>query len=215
MTDALEVVPSIQSDSDVGAVVGQVRSDTNYDDTELLERKRLLAESFSHIDSSRQKDLMHQLLCDHHDVFVLSEGERGETDLIQMDIETGDATPIRQHPRRMPYSAREEVARQLKKMQEMSVIQPSKLPWSSPVVLVRKKDGSHRFCVDYCKLNSGTKADTFPLPRIDDLLGKSEYFSTLDLAAGFWQIKVHSVSQEKTLLLPLRDCLSFELCFLD
>jgi len=78
VTDVLEVVPSIQSDSDV---------DNNYDDTELLGRKRLLAESFSHIDlPSRQKDLMHQLLCDHHDVFVLSEGGRGETDLIQMDI---------------------------------------------------------------------------------------------------------------------------------
>jgi len=144
---------------------------------------------------------MHQLLCDHHDVFVLSEEERGETDLIQMDIETGDARPIRQHSRRMPYSAREEMARQLKKIQEMAVIQPSKSPWSSPVVLVRKKDGSHRFCMDYRKLNSVTKADLFPMPRIDDLLdqlGKSEYFSTLDLAAGFWLIKVHSASQEKT-----------------
>ena len=101
----------------------------------------------------------------------------------------------------MPYSARVEVARQSKKMQEMSVIQPSKSPWSSPVILVRKKDGYHRFYVDYRKLNSVTKADTFPLPRIDDLLdqlGKSYYFSTLDLAAGFWQIKVHSTSQEKT-----------------
>ena len=90
----------------------------------------------------------------------------------------------------MPYLAKEEVARQLK-MQEMSVVQPPKSPWSSPVVLARKKDGSHRFFVDYRKLNSVTKADTFPLPRIDDLLdqlGKSEYFSTLDLAAGFWQI---------------------------
>ena len=90
-------------------------------------------------------------------------------------------------------------------MSETSVIQPSKSPWSSPVVLVRKKDGSHRFCVDYRKLNSVTKADTFPLPRIDDLLdllGKSEYFSTLDLAAGFWQIKMHSASQEKTAISP-------------
>ena len=86
-------------------------------------------------------------------------------------------------------------------MQEMSVIQPLKSPWSSPVVLVRKKDGSHRFCVDYRKLNSVIKADTYPLPRIDDLLdqlGKSSYFSTLDLASGFWQIKIHPASQEKT-----------------
>ena len=162
VTHVLEVVPSDQSDSDVGAVVGQVSSDSNYDDAELQEQKRLLDESFGHIDlPSRQKDLMNHLLCDHHDVFVLSDGERGETDLVQMEIETGDARPIRQHPRRMPYSAREEVARQLKKIQKMSVIQPSKSPWSSPVVLVRKKDGTHRFCIDYHKLNSVTKADTF------------------------------------------------------
>ena len=198
VTDVLEVVPS---DPDVGAVVGQISSDSN-DETELPERKRMIAETFSHIDlPSEQKDLMHQLLSNYHDVFILSDGERGETDLIQMEIETGDARPIRQHPRRMPYSDREEVARQLKKMQEMSVIQPSKSPWSSPVVLVRKKDGSHRFCVDYRKLNSVTKADNYPLPRIDDLLdqlGKSNYFSTLDLASGFWQIKVHQNSQERT-----------------
>ena len=101
----------------------------------------------------------------------------------------------------MPFAAREEIARQLKKMQEMAVIQPSKSPWSSPVVLVRKKDGSHRFCVDYRRLNSVTKPDTYPLPRIDNLLdqlGKSSYFSTLDLASGFWQIKMHPASQEKT-----------------
>jgi len=72
---------------------------------------------------------------------------------------------------------------------------------ASPVVLVRKRDGSHRFCVDYRELNSVTRPDTFPLPRIDDLLdqlGKARYFSTLDLAAGYWQIKVHPNSQEKT-----------------
>jgi len=97
----------------------------------------------------------------------------------------------------------------------MSVIQPSKLPWSSPVVLVRKKDGSHRFCVDYRKLNNVTKADTFPLPRIDDLLdqlGKSEYFSTLDLAAGFGRLRCTQLHKRKPPSLPLRDCLSLELC---
>ena len=62
---------------------------------------------------------------------------------MQLEIETGNSPPARQHPCRVPFAAREEIARQLKKMQEMSVIQPSKSPWSSPVVLVRKKDGSH------------------------------------------------------------------------
>ena len=101
----------------------------------------------------------------------------------------------------MPFAVREQVSRQLCTMQETGVIQPSRSPWSSPVVLVRKRDGSHRFCVDYRELNAVTKPDSFPLPRIDDLLdqlGSTQYFSTLDLAAGYWQIRMHPASREKT-----------------
>ena len=67
--------------------------------------------------------------------------------------------------------------------------------------MVQKKDGSHRFCVDYRRLNTHTQADLFPIPRIDDLLdqlGKSKYFTILDLVSGYWQIRVHSDSQQKT-----------------
>ena len=146
-------------------------------------------------------ELLHKFLVDHHDVFSLEDGERGETDLVRMEIDTGDARPIKQAPRRMPFAVRQEVAKQLKSMQQNRVVQPSHSPWSSPVVMVRKKDGSHRFCVDYRGLNAVTKADTFPLPRIDDLLdqlGRARYFSTLDLASGFWQIRMEPLAQEKT-----------------
>ena len=140
-------------------------------------------------------------LADNHKVFSLEEGERGETDIVTMSIDTGDSHPRKQAPRHMPFIVRQEVAKQLKNMQRDGVIQPSCSPWSSPVVMVRKKDGSHRFCVDYRGLNSVTKADNFPLPRIDDLLdqcGGASYFSTLDLASGFWQIQVKPQSREKT-----------------
>ena len=146
-------------------------------------------------------ELLKEFLTHHHDVFSLVDGERGETDLVYMKIETGEASPKKQPPRRMPFAVRQEVAKQLKNMQQNGVIQPSHSPWSSPVVMVRKKDGSHRFCVDYRGLNAVTKADTFPLPRIDDLLdqlSKAKYFSTLDLASGFWQIRMEPHSQEKT-----------------
>ena len=86
-------------------------------------------------------------------------------------------------------------------MQRIGVIRPSNSPWSSPVVLVRKRDGTLRFCIDYRVLNFVTKPDVFPLPRINDLLdqlGKSKYYTTLDLASGYWQIKVNTNSQEKT-----------------
>ena len=78
-------------------------------------------------------------------------------------------------------------------MLEQGVIQPSSSPWASPIVLVKKKDGPFRFCVDYRKLSSVTKKDTHPLPRVDDLLDAlagSKYFSTLDLRAGYWQLSV-------------------------
>ena len=97
-------------------------------------------------------------------------------------------------------------------MQTKGVIQPSKSPWASPVVLVKKKDGTNRFYVDYRQLNSIIKTDNFPLPRIDDLLDqleKSKYFSLIDLASGFWQIQMHPSSQEKTAFVTLQGLYEF------
>ena len=103
----------------------------------------------------------------------------------------------------MVFAVRTEVAKQLRSIQEAGVIQPSSSPWANPVVMVWKQDGMYRFCVDYRELNAVTctKADTFPLPRIGDLLDQleaSRYFSILDLASGYWQICVHHKSVEKT-----------------
>jgi len=72
------------------------------------------------------------LLCDHHAVFALDEGERGETGLIQMEIDTGNAAPKRQAVHRTPFAARQEIARQLKMMQDHGIIHPSSSPWASP-----------------------------------------------------------------------------------
>ncbi len=85
-------------------------------------------------------------------------------------------------------------------MEETGVIKPSSSPWSSPVVLVPKKDGTTRFCIDYRKLNSITKKDVYPLPRIDDIfdtLGGAKYFTSLDLASGYWQVSLDAESRVK------------------
>lgn len=86
-------------------------------------------------------------------------------------------------------------------MLESGVCSPSNSPWASPIVLVPKKDGSIRFCIDYRKLNSLTVRDVNPLPRIDDCLaalGGNKYFSTLDLVSGYWQINMAEEDKEKT-----------------
>ena len=80
-------------------------------------------------------------------------------------------------------------------------MRPSTSPWSSPVVMVKKRDNTWRFCIDYRKLNAVTHQDAYPLPRIDetlDSLSGSTYFTTLDLAAGYWQVGIEECDKEKT-----------------
>ena len=100
--------------------------------------------------------------------------------MVEFSIETGNASPERQAARRIPYAARQEINRQLDRMQRNNVIQPSESSWASSAMLVRKRDGT---LSDYRALDAVTKPDVFPLPRISDLLdqlGNSTYFSTVD-----------------------------------
>ncbi|GFX28126.1 hypothetical protein TNCV_424531 [Trichonephila clavipes] len=86
-------------------------------------------------------------------------------------------------------------------MKNNDVIEPWSSSWASPIVLVRKKDGSTRFCVDYRRLNDVTKKDSYPLPKIDDTLDTfagNTWFSTLDLKSGYWQVELHPDDKEKT-----------------
>ncbi|CAF4416611.1 unnamed protein product, partial [Rotaria magnacalcarata] len=87
------------------------------------------------------------------------------------------------------------------KFLQQTIIEPSTSPWCSPVVLVRKKDGSTRFCVDYRKLNDISVKDSFPLPRIEDIfdqLSQSNYFTTLDFKNGYFQIPLTPHDRPKT-----------------
>jgi hypothetical protein len=96
---------------------------------------------------------------------------------------------------------RQTVQDEVAKMLESGAIVPSESPWSSPVVLVTKKDGSVRFCIDYRSLNEVTRKDAYPLPRIDealDSLAGASWFSTLDLASGYWQVAMDENDQPKT-----------------
>lgn len=150
-------------------------------------------------DDERQK-LFH-LLSQFGDIFAGPQELPGRTSKLKHSIDTGDAHPVRQPVRRIPPARRSEVTELLKEMIEKDIIQPSSSPWASPIVLVKKKDGSTRFCIDYRKLNAITRKDAYPLPRIDetlDTLQGSKWFSTLDLASGYWQVELNEDSQDRT-----------------
>jgi hypothetical protein len=142
-----------------------------------------------------------ELLTEYEDIFSGNIEDYGRTNKVYHRINTGDAKPIRQPPRRLPLAKQAEVSEMLNDMQCHGVIEESDSPWSSPIVLVRKKNGELHFCVDYRKLNDVTKKDSFPLPRIDDTLDTlagANWFSTLNLRSGYWQVDVHPDNKEKT-----------------
>ena len=135
------------------------------------------------------------------DVFATVKTDYRRTRRIQHDIDTRDTAPIRQRVRRIAPARRDETKKSLDNMLQKDVIQPSISPWASPIVLVRKKDGSLRFCIDYRKVNTIIRKDTYPLPRVDDTLDTlsgSRWFTTLDLVSGYWQVEVSPPSIEKT-----------------
>jgi len=125
----------------------------------------------------------------------------GNCGILKHVINIKDSDPIKRAPRRIPLHLKEEVNRIIEEMKSQGVIEESQSPWASPVVLVKKKDGSVRFCVDYRKLNAVTVKDSYPLPHIEDILDQlsgNSWFSTLDLKSGYWQVKVRLEDREKT-----------------
>ena len=144
---------------------------------------------------------LESVLEEFQDLFVNSDAELGHATAIKHHINTEGRGPIRLRPYRSSNKQQEEIKKQTDKMLQQNVIRPSDSPWAAPVVLVEKKNGDMRFCIDYRKLNSVTKKNSFPMPRIDDtldMLHGKKFFSTLDLAAGYWQIELDEESKEKT-----------------
>ena len=162
------------------------------------------SKSFDSLDlpnlSDTERSTLLSLLAEFSDVFAPVTGPRSCTTAVKHTIPT-TGPPIRQPMRRLPEALKETVQTEVQHMLESNIIRPSASPWSSPVVMVRKKDGTWRFCIDYRKLNVATHWDAYPLPRIDatlDSLTGCQYFTTLDLASGYWQVAMDESDKEKT-----------------
>lgn len=148
-----------------------------------------------------QRQRLHQLLQKWEDIFAQHDEDFGRTSAVKHQIPTGTAPPSRERYRPVPPTLYAELKSLLKNMLEGGVIRESSSPWAAPIVLVKKKDGSWRFCADYRKLNAVTHKDAYPLPRIEESLTSlkgAQWYSTLDLASGYWQVEVDERDREKT-----------------
>ena len=120
---------------------------------------------------------------------------------LMLEIPLTSDVPIRRKMYNLPFSSKEVVEKEIQVMLDLEIIEPSKSPYSSPVVMVRKKDGSCRFCIDFRGLNKITVFDAEPIPNVEDLfvrLAHSRFFTQIDLAKGYWQILVLPEDRPKT-----------------
>lgn len=156
------------------------------------------------IGNRKEKEMPGELwraLKENHDVFAVDDSELTQTHLVAHEIDTGNTAPIRQRTRPVPIGAREKLKAILSDLLERGIIKRSRSPWASPVVLVRKKDGSLRLCVDYRELNKHTRQDAYPLPTVDAMLQSLQgkrVFTSLDLCSGYWQIPLSQDARSKS-----------------
>ena len=143
------------------------------------------------------------LLMEFHHIFCLEKNEMGCTDATEHVIELlpEQDEPFKERFRRTVLHKVEEVHQHIQEMLDGGAIWPSQSPWCNTIVLVRKKDGTLRFCIDFRHLNTRTKKDSYPIPKcletMESLVG-ARYFSTMDLKSGFWQVKVSEDSHQYT-----------------
>ena len=154
----------------------------------------------------------HQLLLEFHSVFSLELNEMGCTDTTEHIIEVTNNEPFRERSQQIVPPMVDKVQQHIQEMLDRGAICPSQSPWCNAAVLVRKKDGSLWFCIDFRKLNKCTKKDAYPLPRMQEQMESmvgARHFSCIDLKSGFWQVKmaeessIHSIHCRKYGSLPV------------
>lgn len=151
--------------------------------------------------SKNDKNNLFQLLLQYSDCFASSVKDVGVTNLGEMRIKLTTDTPVNKKPYRLAYSEKKIVAKKINELLDSNIIRESSSEYASPIILVKKKNGDFRLCVDYRSLNAITVKERFPLPHIDDQLSKlanKKVFTSLDLFSGYHHIKIHPDSIDKT-----------------
>lgn len=160
-----------------------------------------------------QKSIADNIIAQFKSISIEEKG-LGRTNLITHRIDTGDAQPIRQRYYRMSPEKQRILLEQVDEMLALDVIEPCESAWSSPVLIVTKKNGQPRFCLDSRKLNAVTKKDAYNLPYVSEILDNlrdAKYLSSVDLSKAFWQIPIEPKDRDKTAFyVPGRGSLRFK-----
>ena len=176
------------------AKMGQVQVERSFDHKDRINKlmAKLDLDGMKEWDPKWQVKAV-EIMRSYQDIFALEPMELGKTNLVKHVIRIDNPIPFKERYWRIPPHQLKEVRKHLQEMEEIGAIRCSNSPWASPVVLVRKKDGSLRFCIDLRKLNSRTIKDAYSLPRIEESLDRLNgacIFSSLDLKSGYWQVEL-------------------------
>ena len=180
----------------------KMHQDFESDDSVPPHVRQLYLESLPLLQTVQQRNRLAQMLSDYSDCFATSADDIGRTSLVKHKIDTGNAPPVRQRCRRFCKSHIDVIREQVKKLSANNTIRPSTSEWAANPVVVDKKTGDKRMCMDYRGLNAVTmNPDSYLLPRIDDTLDAlsgAKYFCTLDLIQGYHHVELTEDSKEKT-----------------
>ena len=192
----LTTLPSAEEGASSGGVCSLQAGPTGDQET----RRELAALQWAGLTREEQRTAK-DLLLSYSDTFSPPDGTVGCTSLVRHEIPLLNSDPVRQRYRRIPPSQFTQVKEHVHDLLRKGIVRPSSSPYASPIVVVQKKSGEIRLCVDYRELNARTRKDAYPLPRIDeslDALSGARWFSTLDLASGYNQVPMAEPDKEKT-----------------
>ncbi|KAG6462530.1 hypothetical protein O3G_MSEX013320 [Manduca sexta] len=191
-----------------GSLISRARVMSQNSSKDILNISQVTGETSQAIDFNYGKQLTptetqrcRDLLAKYKSCFSTGLHDLGFTSIIEMEIHLLDSTPVVYRPYRLSHPERQHVQQMVDQMVQYGIVRESSSPYASPIVLVQKKSGEKRLCVDYRALNRRTKRDHYPLPRIEELLDQlagHSLFTTLDLASGYHQIPIAETSKEKT-----------------